>query len=294
MPPPIPTFYLYGEPHRAVTETFVHAEALDDRSRPSEWTIHPHSHAQLCHIFLISAGGGTMQADGAEAHFTAPCLILVPATCVHGFTWLDETAGWVLTMAARYVHELARFDADLASLFAACTTVPLGPEAHTRVQHHADTIQQELGWSAAGHRSAIDAGVLSLAVIALRHMDAAVQPPARPGTHAALVARLRARIEDRFRLREPIAEHARALGVSETALRTACARVAGASPSRLLDDRAVLEARRTLIYTNLSVAEVGYAVGFSDPAYFSRFFQRRVGVAPGVYRKRKGSDARGV
>jgi len=283
----IPTFYLYGEAHREVAETFVHAEALDDRSRPSEWTILPHSHAELCHVFLISAGGGTVQADGAEAAFVAPCLILVPAMCVHGFTWLDETAGWVLTMAARYVGELFRFDGDLAGLFGACATVPLDPAGFDAARGYAEGIQRELGWSAVGHRSAIDAGVLGLAVLAVRLRGAAVAPAVRGG-QAALVARLRARIEERFRLRESVADYARALGVSETALRAACARVAGASPSRLLDDRAVLEARRALIYTNLSVAEVGYAVGFGDPAYFSRFFARRVGVAPGVWRKGKG------
>ncbi|WBO59947.1 hypothetical protein GT370_03480 [Acidocella sp. MX-AZ03] len=30
----VPSFYLYGESHRAAAPGFVHAEALDDRSRP--------------------------------------------------------------------------------------------------------------------------------------------------------------------------------------------------------------------------------------------------------------------
>jgi AraC family transcriptional activator of pobA len=35
----------------------------------------------------------------------------------------------------------------------------------------------------------------------------------------------------------------------------------------------------------LSVAEVGYLIGFSDPAYFTRFFTRHAGVSPRAYRQ---------
>src|SRR4051812_33679686 len=45
--PEIPQFYLYGEPHRTVDQSFLHVESLDDRSRPSEWRIERHAHAEL-------------------------------------------------------------------------------------------------------------------------------------------------------------------------------------------------------------------------------------------------------
>jgi AraC family transcriptional activator of pobA len=104
------------------------------------------------------------------------------------------------------------------------------------------------------------------------------------GRQAAIVVRLRERIEQRFRLREPVAVHAHAIGVSQTALRLACAGVAGLSPAVMLDERTLLEARRLLLYTRLSVNQIAYSLGFDDPAYFSRFFARHVGRPPSVYR----------
>ena len=83
----VPAFYLYGEPRRAVDERFVHVEALIDRTRPSEWTIRPHVHPDLNHIFYVGTGGGAMRADAVTLHFAAPCLMLVPAGTVHGFAW---------------------------------------------------------------------------------------------------------------------------------------------------------------------------------------------------------------
>ena len=46
----------------------------------------------------------------------------------------------------------------------------------------------------------------------------------------------------------------------------------------------MVEAKRLLIYTGKSVAEVGYDLGFEDPAYFARFFAERAGSAPSAFR----------
>lgn len=281
---PVPSFYLYGEPQRSVAEGFVHVESLDDRSRPSEWTIRPHVHRDLNHIILIAQGGGVMQAEASEVRFEAPCLLLVPAGIVHGFTWHRESSGHVTTIAAAYLRHLVARDADLAPLFAQPHAVMLPQAEGDAAEAAIARMAQELGWSGPGQRAAVESALLHLMVVALRH--AALAQQAQPGTprQAALVARLRERIEQRFRQREPVSDHARALGVSLTALRQACARVANTSPAQMLDDRALLEARRLLLYSQMSVAEIAYATGFEDPAYFSRFFARHIGQPPRVWR----------
>lgn len=282
---PVPTFYLYGEPHRAVADGFIHVEHLDDRSRPSEWTILPHAHAGLHHIFWIASGGGAMQAEAQVFRFAAPALLVVPATVVHGFSWTSESTGSVLTLANGQLIELARRDPTIGGLFATTHAITLDSNGARATQWHMDTLMREVGWSAIGHHAAVEASLLSLAVIAMRSRSPDAKMSAvRPGHQAALVARFRERIESRYRQREPVAAHAAALGVSESALRAACTRCAGLSPALMLDERALLEARRLLLYSNMSVAQVAYSVGFSDPAYFSRFFSRRAGTSPRRYR----------
>jgi AraC-like DNA-binding protein len=46
------------------------------------------------------------------------------------------------------------------------------------------------------------------------------------------------------------------------------------------------EAKRLFKYDNLSVKEVAFALGFSDPFYFSRFFKKQTGMAPREYMER--------
>lgn len=46
----------------------------------------------------------------------------------------------------------------------------------------------------------------------------------------------------------------------------------------------MIEARRDLVYTSLTIAQISFRLGFSDPAYFSRFFAKRAGLSPSDYR----------
>jgi len=113
-----PTFFLYGEAPKQAEENFLHLEPLDTRSRPASWHIRPHRHEDLHHIFMLSGGAGEMRADGVGQRAVAPCLMLVPAGTEHGFAYVPETTGRVLTISDVFLRGLCAADAELASLFA--------------------------------------------------------------------------------------------------------------------------------------------------------------------------------
>jgi AraC family transcriptional activator of pobA len=60
----------------------------------------------------------------------------------------------------------------------------------------------------------------------------------------------------------------------------------------VLYDRILVEAKRCLLYTEMTVAEIGHAIGYDDPAYFNRFFSLRVGRPPGTYRSEAATTQR--
>jgi AraC family transcriptional activator of pobA len=279
----IPRFYLYGEPHRSAADGFVHLEPLVDRSRPAGWTIQPHSHAELAQLLLVE-GGGTVRFEDAHHRFAGAALILVPARLVHGFAWTENSGGFVVTLAGSFLDRLVARDRDLSGLFDRPAVLALPPEEAEHMGRLLAELRRELGWAAPGHRAAVEAVLLAI-LVGARRQAALAGAEAPRGRQAELVARLRARLEDRYRRREAVRFHADALGVSESALRAACARVAGRSPAAMLDERALLEAKRLLLYSNLSVAEIGYALGFTDPAYFSRFFARHATLSPARFRQ---------
>ncbi|HEY8231852.1 MAG TPA: helix-turn-helix domain-containing protein [Vicinamibacteria bacterium] len=58
------------------------------------------------------------------------------------------------------------------------------------------------------------------------------------------------------------------------------------SAGRVVRRRIALEARRLLTHSDLTAAQVGFRLGFDDPAYFARFFRREAGEPPTDFRAR--------
>jgi AraC family transcriptional activator of pobA len=279
----IPRFFLYGEPPRDVAGRFLHLESIDDRTRPANWNIRPHAHANLSHVFCIAAGGGRMHADGEILPFAGPCLLLVPANVVHGFDYEADTHGSVVTISAAYLQDLTRRESELRAVFGAPRVL-----AHREGQFGDLLVRlgRELAWSAPGHAAAVEALLVTLLVGALRlSHETRTSGDVGQGAAAALVARFRERVEAGFRSDTRVEAYAEALGVSAKRLRLASMQAAGVTPLRIVQDRLILEAKRLMLYSNMTVAEAAYYLGFDDPAYFTRFFTKHCGASPRQFRK---------
>ena len=77
------------------------------------------------------------------------------------------------------------------------------------------------------------------------------------------------------------------LHLTESRLTDICRRFANRPPKRLIFDRQLREARRLLLFSDSTVSEIAWQLGFKDPAYFARFFSRQVGCSPSSYRAQK-------
>ena len=281
----IPKFFLFGEAPKSIADHYLHLEALSDRSRPNNWNIRTHAHAGLSHIFHLTSGAGVMTVEERSYGFTAPAALLVPAGVAHGFRFEPETEGRVLTISHPYLQELALRDHCFAALFDAPAALALSAGA---LEPSLEALSRELNWIAAGHGAAVEAHLLCILVVCARALEQArAAPDSGPGRQAALVARFREAIERQYRNALPLARYAAQLGVSEKQLRSACLRIARQPPSRMIEQRVLLEAKRAMLYSNMTVAEAAYYLGFSDPAYFSRFFAKSAGRSPRAFRARK-------
>ncbi|WP_153676373.1 helix-turn-helix domain-containing protein, partial [Pseudomonas aeruginosa] len=68
-------------------------------------------------------------------------------------------------------------------------------------------------------------------------------------------------------------------------LNSVARRLSGQTALGIVHQRLLLEAKRDLVYTAMTVNEIADRLGFSEPAYFTRFFKRLSGVSPSAFRK---------
>jgi len=75
------------------------------------------------------------------------------------------------------------------------------------------------------------------------------------------------------------------LSVHVNHLNHAVMETTGKNTTELIAQRLVAEAISMLRNTQLSVAQIAYALGFKEATYFHRFFKKRQGISPGQIRK---------
>lgn len=115
------------------------------------------------------------------------------------------------------------------------------------------------------------------------------RPPKAPAER--LVNAYAALVERDFATGRPMADYARALGVTPTHLTRSCRRMAGLTAAELLTQRLLHATRDHLERGELPLRHIAAELGFNSAAYFSRFVQHHTGLSPTALRKRAGATS---
>jgi len=285
-PTPVPVYQLYGEREQWPTPDMVHCELIADRSKLHDWQIKLHQHHGLMQLLYLKGGDARVGLDGHYHDMKAGQLVVVPQMCVHGFRFEPNAVGHVVTLGYPLANRLARSIDDAGLL-------PIAPHIHTvrdgdfpRVDLAFAVLQEEyLGKRP--HRTAMIESMLStLLVWVRRQMNSSAteagQAADRGRRHFSTFSEL---IEEHYAEQWPVERYARTIGITPAHLNNLCRQIVDRSALELIHQRVVLAAKRNLVYTSMTVSVVSHTLGFSDPAYFTRFFKREVGVSPKVFRK---------
>ena len=99
-----------------------------------------------------------------------------------------------------------------------------------------------------------------------------------------LLLRFQIEIENHFRESHSVASNAKKLGVTAGHLNDTVRQLTGSTAGELIRARQLLEARRLLMHSELSVSEIAYHLGYKDPSYFARAFRKATEMSPAEFR----------
>jgi len=283
----VPVYKLFGEEQPWPTPDMVHCESIAARSRLHNWQITPHRHNGLFQILLLAGGVAEVRIDDANCEMRAGQVMLVPQMCVHGFRFERDAAGYVLTLAYPLIRKLAQDAGDgLAALGSPVILSLAGQPQSEYIEAAFRALDAEYRGNAP-HRSLQVEALLSVILIWLaRRSPGNAVGTKRRGGHFQRFCQL---IEEHYMTHKPLSWYAHGLGITAAHLNALCRQAVGKPALALIHERMILEAKRNLVYTSMTIGVVSYTMGFSDPAYFTRFFKRQVGLSPKEFRLKAGT-----
>ena len=114
-----------------------------------------------------------------------------------------------------------------------------------------------------------------------------LENPEIPQTQLDIIRKFNVLVEMHFKEKHRVKDYADLLFKSPKTLSNLFKQYNDKSPLQVINERIVLEAKRQLSYTNKTIDELAYELGYSDAAHFSKFFKKHVGDSPNGFRKKQ-------
>ncbi len=273
----VPSWQLYGEVNGF--PDILHVEQVVDRAAGLNWTIEPHRHLHLHQLFLLTSGDIHLTLDDQPQTIAPPIVINIPRGTVHSFSFSAGTEGLVVTLPADDFPDLFTAPAETAAALARVFT--LRPDA--ALGHRFAALARAHSGNVAFRQTLLRAEAAALIAEVL---EKDMELHASPASLDPRILRFAAMVRDQVTRRFSLDALAEALGLSPRHLSRLCKAETGLTAQGYFEAQKMREACRLLVYTRMSVQQIGYHLGFDDPAYFSRTFQRNLHLSPSAYRAR--------
>ncbi|WP_261844936.1 4-hydroxyphenylacetate catabolism regulatory protein HpaA [Aliamphritea ceti] len=290
----IPNIHIGQVYDQRYIEADIHYESLENLADFFGRNMPVHYHDRFYQLHVILSGTVRVHLDEVSYSAQAPMFFLTPPTVPHAFVTDDQATGHVVTVRQQLIWELLG-DIDQPNsqsfmsqpLCVELNTTSHGQPAANRMLQLLNMMSAENNPESLQHNRAQQA-LLQLVLIDISRLADQGRPQQNTQKEDVRVFhRFNELIETHFREHLTLGHYANQIGVTEARLNNICRRLAGQPSKRLIMDRLVQEARRLLTYSTAPVTEIGYHLGFKDPAYFARFFRRNAGVTASEYRDSK-------
>ncbi|WP_207815862.1 helix-turn-helix domain-containing protein [Pseudomonas sp. BNK-6] len=288
----IPVFKLYGESLEWPTPDLLHCESISQRSREHQWEIKPHRHADLGQLLFVFRGQAELEVEGLRTLLNEPMIQVLPPLSVHGFRFSEDVEGYVVTLAAPLLSHLqAQLGRSENTLTTSCS-YPAREDAQY-LNGLFSALQNEYQGQQPAREMLMHALVSMIVVWIGRQAlqrSSSSQRPQRAREYFNGFIQL---VEAHYREHVKVEDLAHKLGISVSHLNGTCRELAGQPALQIMHERQLLEAKRLLTYTGMTIYEISDDLGFSDPTNFTRLFRRREGISPKVFRDRLKADQAG-
>lgn len=241
----------------------------------------PHRH-DYHELIWVRSGTGVHLLDGEPFALAPGSVALVGRGQVHTVQRSEELSG----AAVRFGDEL--LSGRMAWLLAGRggRTVPVPPGETPHLEAAIAALAAEARRPPDERTARLEHHLLTAILLWIERWYDAARTEDRPADDAPaeLHRRFARQLEQDFARHHDAGHYANALRVPAATLSRALAEATGRTTKELILDRVMLEAARLLRFTDRTVGEIAFAIGFTDPLYFSRAFKRRHGVSPLAYR----------
>lgn len=249
----------------------------------------PHRH-NYYEIFFFEKGSGLHMIDFNEFEIESQHVHLISPGQIHYMHRAPDTKGWVLKFTSEFfLSNLSDKDMlqQIPFLNNKVTKPLIKPEKDEfeSLLQFVQFIKKEDEKKSSEYENMIR-NYLNLILVKCHRLYDYSSPESKD-IENQLCRRFSALLQENYLLENRVGFYSEKLKINDNRLNQATKKILGRTPSELISDRLLLEAKRWLLHSNKSIKEIAYSLNFRDNAYFNRWFKKLENCSPGEFRSAK-------
>jgi AraC family transcriptional activator of pobA len=242
--------------------------------------LHFHDYEEL---IIVTEGSLEHYIDFQAEVVSAPFVSYISLGKMHRIVLHEDFRGWVINYQTEFIPDSKL---NFYSNFFTSTNIPISPVGCAkRFISLCEVINDEYkqtipDFSTIRH---LTSGLISM-IEAERKRNIPVESTIK-STQITTFNNFLKILEDNFRRDEGVSFYADKMNMSERNLNLICKNNFQKSVSEIIETRKLIEAKKQLIYSDKSVSEIGFDLGYNEKSYFSRVFHNKLSVTPTQFRE---------
>lgn len=262
-------------------------EKVDDSISPisdEEVVLQPHRDDHYIFL-LLESGNCSFMVDFSVVEMCSQTMLVILPAQVHHFMSSASATGWFVAMDAALVGDTFRpvFEDRFHNLRPVSITSSDNISQCLQLLH---SVQEEASVKPY-QRHSMYALISAFVAMAASVVTGLEEPVKGQVTRPVSITRaFRKLVTEKFVSLKNPADYASELNITTSYLNEVVKATTGATVSYWIQHETMLEARRLLYHSDLTVKEIAYLTGYDDPAYFQRMFRKVLLCTPMEFRNR--------
>ena len=253
---------------------------------------YPHRH-DFFEVLYLSKGSGFHIIDGNKYEIQPPCVFFMSPGQAHKIEFSNDIEGYIYIFTPEF-YLINQTNPNRLIEFPFFFTIrqenrPLVLESNQDLEFLETLFRKGIAEIEKGDKFSVELlrSVLDLILTSCSVLYKPDENMISKGRGNIVVKKFLQLVEENYHKNLPVNEYAGMLAITPNHLTQTVTLLTGKTTSQIIKAKQVLEIKRLLVHTNLSVTEIAGRLNFPDQSYFTKFFKRETGFSPLQYRSKQ-------
>lgn len=238
----------------------------------------PHKHNSYIEFIYLTKGIGSHTIDTKEHEIKPPVIFTIRKEQVHFWDIKAEPKGFVLIIKKSFIDNC--LDKDIKRLISELSAQTyLFPNDNSAIDIF-NILLKEYQDKKQTNQPIIEGLLKAL----LAKMLESATPSISKNGNSTVFQKFIDLLSKENELINKVNHYAKLLNITPQNLNTICRKETGQSSTEILSEHIINEAKRLLLYTDITINEIAHRLNFKDNSHFSKYFKRHVHQTPVSFR----------